>query len=818
MVEILLKYIEYTPTLANEKQLHEVAREMSYFCQPTGKLKEIRNAYEKQTLLDYILNTNMDIGDKRKIEQLRVLNAKLDTSPKADGRLWTKLAQEFPKRDAKDQVLRYIEMAINNSCEKEATNYLLELLEDEEILKEEIPTTLFKAAFMASIDANQLTSLLLIMPKRNPRVKDLSGYLGQMKAGIELNNSVATLIVKEQAKNPSDIKRMLELTMEDKSTSDRVKMKLLGVMLEALPKESEMAETIRDLKQNYEALINIKKAIRQSNEEDSLDEQEFLNNKSYREQMINKYAKLMIGMNLFTHILMSYLKGSDYTVMAISALFDKPFALERLTKECDAILESAKVNNKEIILEKILPICKTNTHYLYCIGKLATKEDKPIHDTLLSVMKESVPIQYFYNFGEGFIPKEPEIYEDHKALIKTLITKDNESTSFLHNLYMIIYKEISDENVYVYYNLLCRLHLVKYKELQPLLVFPLWLLKKLDWLRPQFGHNRSKHIKNSATLAFKWTFSKVQLESFLTKEVEKVARKVADYLKVLLEYEIKKQSESLTIGVISIALHKLIKKQLLSLKEDHNLFLSELFYRVFKASTLTSETIKLFQSIKSLEIYSVLDYCIKAPDKLFDILIAVSREHNDSILTLGKYVKDVLQSLTEAFISNKKFPQIHFYYGLNMMKLNERLSEIKSKWEVARALQVYMKFAKVVFPEIANEILKCLWSKDYTETVKNVAFIMFENEFSEIYGEETVRAFLLKVILKQLKSPYKDLKTPSDIIEFIKDYLKNNTKGKAKEYSNLLALGMISVNYIEKTTKGNVNSSNRLFKSSRVLT
>jgi len=803
MVEILLKHIEYTPTLANEKQLHEVARQMSNFCQPIGKLEEVRKAYENQTLLDYILNTDMNIKDESKIEQLRLLNAKLDTSPKADGRLWTKLAQKFPRSEAKGQVLRYIEMAINNSCEKEATNYLLKLLENEEIVKEEIPGSLFKAAFMASIDANQLTSLLSIMPKRNSRVKNMNDYIDQMKASIELNNSVGTLIVKEKIKYSSDVKEIFEFIMEDKSTSDIIKMKLLGAILEGLPKESEMIVAIKELKQNYEALINIKRVIKNSDGQDILNEQEFLNNKTYREQVINKYAKLMINMNISTDILMSYLEGSDYTVVVMEALFDKSFSLEELTKECDAILKTANIDNKEIILEKILPICKTNMHYLYCVGKLTNKD--PIYNTLLLVMKESVPVQYFYNFGEDYTPKEPEIAEDHKDLIKTLILEDNECKSFLHNLYMAVYKEISDENIYIYYNLLCKLAIAKYKELQPLLVFPLWLFKKLDWLRPQFGHNRNKHIKSSAITAYKWIFSKVQIESFLMKEEERVARKIANYLRILIEYEIKKQSEFLTIGVISIALHKLVKKQLLSLEKDLNLFLTEFFYRLFKASTLTPEITKLFQNIKSLEVYSVLDYCIKASDKTFNIFIEVSREHIKSMPTLGNYVNDVLQSLVEAFVSNNKFPDIPFYYGLNTMKLNEGLNEIKNNWEVARTLQAYIKFAKIVFPEVANEILKPLWSEDYAETVKSVAFIMFENEFSELYGEEAIRVFLLKVTLKQLESPYEDLKTADEVTKFIDDYLKSNTKAKVKEYSNLLALGIISANYIEKTNKGNVN-------------
>ena len=161
----MLKNIGYTPELANEKQLHIIIQEMSEFCSPNTKFKEIRNAFLNKTLTDYILNTGVDIEDNNIVEKLRKLNETLDNTQKADGRLWNTIASKFFENGEILTAMKYLENLIPGNCEKEAANYLFEQLKGTNIKVEDIPQCLFKAAFFSRIASNQLSNLLLLIPK-----------------------------------------------------------------------------------------------------------------------------------------------------------------------------------------------------------------------------------------------------------------------------------------------------------------------------------------------------------------------------------------------------------------------------------------------------------------------------------------------------------------------------------------------------------------------------------------------------------------------------------------------------------------------------
>jgi len=834
MLELLLKYVGQNVEVTNEKNLHYIVQDMSEFCQPSTKLAKVREAVAKNSLISYILNTGMNLRDKEKVSKLRELNKRFDNSTVADAKLSFMIAQKFKDLKIIDCALDYLEKSISHNYAKESIKYLLDWIKNGEINITQIPNKLLQSAFLSDLEPKQLSDLISIVLPKNDNIDFLSSpssIVLHLKMSAELNNEISNSIISN--KLPTDSKMLwnsVENIIDSNEISDNFKYKLVSrisqniavckskVENEEFEKAKiELLQKVEEIKDSYNLLTDIKLSLKSTEEKkDKIDDKKFIKDNEYRKKIIDQNAKLMIGMNVLKTALLKHIDADEYVIIAISGLFEKQLSLENLTTECDLHLNTAKSDPKNLILTRILPVCTKNEHFLYCIKKISTGTHIKMYD-LLNMVHEILPIQFFYNFGPNFNPSfdMKNIPENTAEFIKNnlIINLKNEANSgYIEKLYYACYANLNDSNFYLHLNLLRRIQEIHCEEIQPNIIWPLWLLKKFDWIRPQTGIKRNKFMRDSMQIAYDWVFSNIT-ENLSFGEIQEILW----YCEMMFKYESKIGPGALPISVISKFVHSLLKSKKIT---DHKLvnsgflIISEIVYQIYKIQdSFEREKICNFiakNSIEKLPLdpYLIINYAILNIPNSLQIVLKTCPEELKSLLKISEFLQNSINSQLEFLTTSIKIPEIPYFYQLDSLNLNEKLHLIIQKWDALKMFVKYIDFLKIASPDLISPALRNIWENTTDITVKRIFIILFESLLSEIYGKIAIAEFLFKNAQIQLKIAPQSIKIPKNIIEvfdFIREYEKN--KGKeilnCEECCELLSYAIICSKFVEnKEHKG----------------
>lgn len=593
MLELLLRFDPKNSDLRSEEEIHHIAQDMSEIVQPHTKLAKMREHIAKRTLVNYIIESGLELRDKRKIEKLRQLNGRLDESELADAKLSFRLAQKFAEMRAYSESLEYLEQCVRKKYAREGAKFLLNLIQNKIVPDEAIPQTLVQALLVADVEPKQLSDLVAFLPKKPCRLDHPSDYVRHLRTSVELGNDVSAIMTSQLNSILPALPGIVDQILDDREITDRLRHRLVARVSSDLTlaklqeangelekKRLEALERIESLNDTLGLLCDIKQSVFRMQEcKERINDKQFLKDPAYRKRMIDSYARIVIEMRQDNASLLKHIDPGEYARLAIAALFERNIELSQLGKECDDYLEKAATspsakgvsNTKTIVAEQILPLCRHNNHFLYCIRKLAdpaAAAGNRLYDLLLLLKDvEGLHVEYFYNFGAGFVPQEPaEVDADHRAFIKQMvpIATPKENIGFVERLYQSVYLHSTDANLFILYSLMSTIQQQTYaKGIQPSAVFPLWLLKRLDWVRPQVGPKRNKHIKDSVDLAHEWAFANVSMGAILASMAKDPAATVLElvgHLRAVFDFEARYGPASLGVGVVAKAVHGMVKK------------------------------------------------------------------------------------------------------------------------------------------------------------------------------------------------------------------------------------------------------------------